>query len=103
MPRVRLRTLMIVVAIAALLFGGVLEAGRRRARFRQLERHYMWEQMDAGFATLLMESFERDPSVGPRKLAAARRLEAYYGRLRAKYERATRYPWLPVPPDPPPP
>src|SRR5829696_982457 len=62
---------------------------------------YMWEEMDAGFATLLTEQFERDPSVGPRKLAAARRLEAYYGRLRAKYERAARYPWLPVPPDPP--
>jgi hypothetical protein len=25
----------------------------------------------------------------------------YFGRLARKYERAARYPWLPVPPDPP--
>jgi len=25
----------------------------------------------------------------------------YYGQLRIKYERAARYPWLVVPPDPP--
>src|SRR5262245_13512010 len=86
---------MIAVAVVALLLGGVLEAGRRRTRFRQLASRYMWEQMEADFARLLTEQFERDPSVGPRKLAAARRLKAHYGRLRAKYERPPATPGSP--------
>lgn len=31
------------------------------------------------------------------------RLAAYHAALRLKYEYAARHPWLPVPPDPPPP
>ena len=37
----------------------------------------------------------REPSAVPRQRAI------YHAALRRKYERAARYPWLPVPPDPP--
>ena len=33
----------------------------------------------------------------------ATRRAAYHASLKRKYERAARYPWLPVEPDPPPP
>lgn len=34
-------------------------------------------------------------------IAAHYRRSDYYAALQAKYERAARYPWLPVEPDPP--
>jgi len=44
------------------------------------------------------------PIFGPALWPAAERRRAeYFARMRVKYERAARYPWLPVPPGPPPP
>jgi hypothetical protein len=43
---------------------------------------------------------ERDMSRWQSEAGRYAALAAYHAWLRAKYERAARYPWLPVPPDP---
>ena len=49
---------------------------------------------------------EEYPTLGfafpsPTDLDRSRRLTEYHEAMIVKYERATRYPWLPVAPDPP--
>jgi hypothetical protein len=55
------------------------------------------EEMHSGFAAAFaaQAAKERD---GERKHLT---LASFHGELRRKYERAARYPWLPVAPDPP--
>src|SRR5579871_4762470 len=43
--------------------------------------------------------YETMPGDGPFDCAPARR--DYYAEMARKYDRATRYPWLPIAPDPP--
>jgi hypothetical protein len=78
---------MVAVAIVGLACGG--EVLRRR-------RVYYSEQAVV-CGILAVERRSDDPEVD-RHL---RQRTAYYYRQRLKYERAARYPWLPVPPDPP--
>jgi hypothetical protein len=47
-------------------------------------------------------SFDVEDSViPPAKSELSRNRVAYHARLRVKYERVARYPWLPIDPDPP--
>jgi hypothetical protein len=86
-PRFRLRTLMIVVAIVGIVFG----LARRSAVYHQ--------QAERQLQILEMEDF---PS-GPNDPLHFNLFIEYHVRLMDKYNRAARYPWFPVPPDPPPP
>jgi hypothetical protein len=116
MPRFRIRTMMAVVLGVALLFWGGTE-GRRLYR---LSRYYSQraaedrQQEAAHLDTLhLLEAdgfrAEEDGTYSE-KLAQSlvigfyercvKRIP-YHARQRQKYERAARYPWLPVEPDPP--
>ena len=81
LPRLTTRRLMVLVAVAAILAAGAVEGERRRARFHELAVYYSWRLLRSSTA----------------------RHGAYFAMMRQKYLRAARYPWLPVPPDPPPP
>jgi hypothetical protein len=92
LPGFRVRTLMIVVAIiAALCYCRILQ--RRRTEF--LSR-----------ATNLANNEQFYRGLEPVRSATAQRLEFLrlaerFAKQRRAYERAARYPWLPVPPEPP--
>jgi hypothetical protein len=98
---------MVIVAAACVLvpigltIRNALEYQSRAGHFASLERLYVD----------LIRHNERMLAVGSRaaknRAAMRERLDELKTRLafdtlmRRKYERATRYPWLPVPPDPP--
>jgi hypothetical protein len=85
LPRLRftVRLFMLVVALAACSVWGyrMWRVSRERAREERLHTHYR---------------------IGhPSPSADAAEKAAYDAVLARKYERAARYPWLPVEPDPP--
>jgi hypothetical protein len=104
MPRVRftVRSMMVVVALVALSMWAKFQVEARRTYFSQLVRQYNDQRYKAsvlaysgsGGAIMFEERMKAD---------AVRRAKAsaYYSDLIRKYERAVRYPWLPVAPDPP--
>ena len=73
---------MIAVAIAGMLLGGE-RLYHRRSSYRN----------QALLASLYVQVEELFPDTNPRRVAL-------WKRLQAKYERAARYPWLHVEPDP---
>jgi hypothetical protein len=92
LPRVRLtvRGLMVAVAIVGVVYGVMIE---RHSRFRKLaSRHQAEGEKLLKMPIISFSGSEDDPVV--------RRFEWHYSR-QLKYERAARYPWLPVAPDPP--
>ncbi len=127
-PRFTVRRMMIAVAVVALLVGSEMTR-RRWAYFRAIAHSYAGaEEFDrfllgGGTAIVRMEdgqvseihgplSFRSgaegggsievtgDPSPGYDAESLRRRAD-YHAQLRRKYERAARYPWLAVVPDPP--
>jgi hypothetical protein len=95
LPRFRVRTLMIVVGVVALLFGGAPMA-TRWFDYDHLARTYeaderRWREMAA-----------REPG-DPRSIAATYgpQVVEEYARLARKYRRAMWRPWASVSPDPP--
>jgi hypothetical protein len=118
--RLTVRGLMAAVAVVALLIGGSLEyarlktlgreyAGRAINARRSMEparrslgwSHERWMAECRRFDQIEQASggwykFPRPPSP-----EWAKTLVAYWEPVVAKYERAARYPWLPVEPDPP--
>lgn len=159
MPRFRIRTLMVVVAVVALVLFSAVEARRlyrlRKEYQRKVFMHRTLEEVFRGSASIirtaaakaedravrirrgevdeyqkvsdriraelkleredLSEFVKRNPetantwAVSFEKFAKEERASAdhegvkadYHACLREKYERAARYPWLPVEPDPP--
>jgi hypothetical protein len=93
--------MMMIVAIIALSLWAKFQIEARRSRFSQLVRQYYDQRMVAsafsysGPGGAVMERLLKAYEV--RRAAAS----AYYTELIQKYERAARYPWLPVAPDPP--
>jgi len=111
-PRVRftVRRMMVAVAVVALAFGIV--------RLWAARQHYLEKAANhAGFRALIMRSSQdiaywesrwTDQRVGlparypwPGAPPLVRSMAEYHDAMRRKYERAARYPWLPVAPDPP--
>jgi hypothetical protein len=88
LPRFRLRALMIAVAAVALLLGLWAGIERRRADFRRIARYHSFRNLG-----LLVDS----RSLTPLEL----RQDEWHHALYLKYQRAARYPWLSVEPDPP--
>jgi type II secretory pathway component PulJ len=124
MPRVRftVRRMMIAVAIVACLIGGGLHAWRIYRKFQMFAekaefhsfREWQRRRLAAaveGQAELsrkrallfpnerqdLLESAEISEKVAKHEGTRA----DYQAALKTKYERAARFPWLPVEPDPP--
>ena len=100
----RLRTLMMAVALVALLLCGGLLAIRSVS-------HAFWangvaKKRDAYRVDL--QALERRAAKGltaqeAEQLAYGHRMMEYLADQQARYERAARSPWLPKEPDPPPP
>src|SRR4051794_12586724 len=107
LPRLTTRRLMVLVAVAALSMTFVVrdELDRRRDSYLRLAthhekewtritelrddrrgRHYGWVRYDEGRRVWRLVSRAR---------------KDHEATLKEKYERAARYPWLPVRPDPP--
>jgi hypothetical protein len=115
-PRFRftIRWMMVVVAIVAIgLFGSIeylrLSRVARMHRFRA-RVHFASSLNHSRVSRSFLEQAEPPPVgsgnseaiPGLRRVAALEgALAGHYSRLTAKYERAARYPWLPVAPDPP--
>jgi hypothetical protein len=89
-PLYRMRSLLILVALVAVALGGMRWMERRASDFRRLALDYRdsAKMSEVAFA------------VGNRRFGP---FAVYQRKLQRKYEYAAAYPWLPVPPDPPPP
>jgi hypothetical protein len=104
LPRVRftVRRMMVSVAVASSCVAAYLVATRggefreeaieylQREQFRVKAEHYGHRLADLS-----------DIKVIPGHPDPLHRRREYYDQMRKKYERAARYPWLPVAPDPP--
>jgi hypothetical protein len=84
---------MIAVAVAAGILGAVRwnrEMNRRASRYAQREVYH------------LIRGFDGTPDwIRNKQPADVRRRVDYHAALARKWNRAYRYPWLPVEPDPP--
>jgi hypothetical protein len=104
LPRYHLRTLLIAVAVASLGNGTIAGLARRRAAHLCQAAHHQKLSNDASLSAYFIDL--RYLSWGPSEperaeMAAYERLGDHHAALQAKYERAARFPWLPVEPDPP--
>ena len=98
-PRVRftVRRLMVAVAVVAILCGASVLV-RRSSYFRaKAVRYRVRVGMERSLLSMLMMRYDSsEPEwAGPRRRRISRLQE-----LMRKYDRAARYPWLPVAPDP---
>jgi hypothetical protein len=100
------RRLMIVVAVVAMLLGGVVWLRQCREAFheRGLRYFHACVEHSTSLSKLLFVShqFPKLP-FDTRPAGAHVRLMEHYKFMAEKYLSAARYPWLPVEPDPPPP
>jgi hypothetical protein len=96
-PRIRIRTMMAAVVVAALALAVYAGIERRRSRLQRLAQHH-WEIV-ATHSVVGTDAkrtiFRASASLHNRQIAH------YHVNLAHKYGRAARYPWLPVEPDPP--
>ena len=95
--RVSLRLLMVAVTIIALALGTSEWIKRRAVRFsldseKHLEMAFYYGEIHESFIFM-------DHKESPKSLLAKDKGN-YHAQLFQKYERASRYPWLPVAPDP---
>lgn len=123
-PRFRIRTMMVVVAIVAVLIGSSIQIRRLRGRSSYYNQRWVQAQNEgralratsAPFVQLLRniesqrdEEFPADEKELRERAARDLRVEVsartklieHFDRLEAKYRRAARYPWFPVASDPP--
>jgi hypothetical protein len=89
LPRLTVRRLMILVALGALASYAAYLVRRSEAFRAEADRHRLAWVSPVAWLSLI----DRDTRV-PAKAD-------YHHAMKWKYERAARYPWLPVEPDPP--
>jgi hypothetical protein len=94
-PRARftVRRLMVAVAIIALALGVYCWTTLLRDRAARCRRLAVGYEID--------EQLYGDPRIGPPDPAARAVIVRHVAGLRRKYDRAARYPWLPIERDPP--
>jgi hypothetical protein len=109
-PRIRIRSLLALVALIALLVSGPMMWQRSREYDANARKHEFFEQMHKSNIIMQQNLFykwenlngkrnNRDPY--ERRIAKSQRGVAFESRLRRKYRRVARYRWLSVGPDPP--
>jgi hypothetical protein len=93
--RFTVRRLIVLVAVVAVAFGVVGEPLRRRWRFEKIARYHN--------AIFQARAVNEGLPLGPTQISWFPRTPKTYWHMMMliKYERAARYPWLPVWPDPP--
>jgi hypothetical protein len=94
---------MVVVAVVAVLIGGVIEAVRlvrlSRSYSARAASHATYEQGWRAAADEYGADY-RLPTQDTRRVSL-REVTDFHVQLRLKYEHAARYPWLPIEPDSP--
>jgi hypothetical protein len=65
-----------------------------RDRADQTRRRSFWGRLEAPAIGLVARQIERE-------VERSQEEAAYYATMKQKYDRAARFPWLPVAPDPP--
>ena len=99
-PKFRVRTLMIAVAVLGIAFGslaGLLRLGQRTQRFRALAaQHGQRETVNRLAVQGLMMQGAANPGIERHRV-----LTEYHHALNLKYQYAASHPWLPVSSDPP--
>ena len=109
LPRMKTRRWIIAVAATGLMIGGGVLLKQRRDDFLSLAQSH---QMEVASSTARGEALKsRFGGTSGMAIEEIMRLHRVYDRmmdradhhasLARKYERAARYPWLPVEPDPP--
>jgi hypothetical protein len=93
------RRWMIVIAVVALLMTGAFEVKRALRRASAYSQLAATHAMFRAFSLAEADLYRGNHFI--RLEARERALARHQGALAAKYERAARYPWLPVEPDPP--
>jgi hypothetical protein len=98
MPRVRftMRGMMVAVAIT-----GAVVAGEK---FRRARDSHLHRAAVHSYSAMLWSSFAESYRANRRDDSPPAQMDAiasWNTAMSRKYERAARYPWLPVPPDPP--
>jgi hypothetical protein len=99
-PKFRLRTLMIAVAVLGIAFGslaGLLRIGQRTQRFRAVAREHRQREI---VNRLTVQGLVMQGAASP-GIERHRVLTDYHKALNLKYEYAASHPWLPVSSDPP--
>jgi hypothetical protein len=107
-PRFRftVRGMMVAVAIAAVIMGAATLMVRRRGYLALAEKYTVEERLYVVSARGAERDRDKRGSEAVVRTWAQRAVRLAgeareAARLRMKYERAARYPWLPVAPDPP--
>ncbi len=110
--QIRLRTMMLFVALTGFLLGGTVQALRLKRLSDDYRRRALLfarlEAIDAQIESI----FKRGRSESDlfrslfgeeflRREERAASMRAYNARMKAKYQNAARHPWVPLPPDPP--
>jgi hypothetical protein len=104
LPRFRIRTLMIAVAVVAIPLGAMVAVAERRQRFMRMATAH-WRAtvavqiLENGTANGVVEHYldARGVPLGAQQQAR----DKWHETMAEKYRQAARRPWLPVPPDPP--
>lgn len=97
-PRMRIRTALILVALVAICLGVWLDYERRSGKNRRISDDHIARANDA--RTMWRLPTGRSYLV---RRAQSEALTDYHTRLAAKYRWAAHNPWRNIPPDPPPP
>lgn len=113
-PKFRVRTIMVVVAVVGLGIGVYQWLVSRTTVFERRVQHAAFEHQIAlersAVISIRLASLRSSRDIDAARaqrdhlndeLAKAQAKEAYYTAIARKYLRAARYPWLPVAPDPP--
>jgi hypothetical protein len=87
---------MVIVAIAGLAMAVAIMVRRSSEFLTIAEQQADSEQISRSYA-----DEARGGNGDKQRVARGEQMAAYHRALRLKYERAARYPWLPVGPDPP--
>jgi hypothetical protein len=112
LPRFTTRRLMVLVALLAILMQIARLSATAYHRWQSAYSHELLAhtmRMNGEVIRVTMARRSRQgaapAAVKQDRAALAQHVEwaEYYSRLSIKYRRAARYPWLLVPPDPPPP
>jgi hypothetical protein len=89
LPRFRVRTLMIVVGVVAMLIWGAMTSMRSYAHYSR-----------AGICALEERGWRESAEKGRLPVEFCLQCADHFAQLSRKYRRATWYPWVPVAPDP---
>lgn len=104
LPRISIRSIMIIVAAVGIALWGMLIRQRSRLYSAQASRHRFIEEISLYNYNFLKSQLTKDVSDNynlNKKIQEERSYAVYEGDLRRKYQRGARYPWLIVEPDPP--